>query len=137
MIGLQKRRKILGESSKVKNHNGGEKSSLKELFHKKLKDLQIILSKIVASLKDEGYRPMLEPFPKDEAGKIYADFAIHRIIDNQSKKMICYLKLTNKSLNIIRTFPQAKNPSEVFPFENFLKDENRDNFKEELKILLK
>jgi hypothetical protein len=135
-------RKILERSSEKKNHNGGEKISLKELKHKKMKEFQIKLSEIIASLKDDGYRPTLELYPKTKAGKVYADFAIYDLTDDNSKKLICLIKFTSKSLNVKRTFFQAKNPTEVFTSEDFLKSlslkgEVRNKFKDKIKTLLK
>jgi len=128
-----KRRKILEGSSKIKNHNGGKKTPQNELYHKKLKELQIILSNLMADLKNKGCHPSLELDPKNESGKIIADFAVDRL--ESKKERILLIKLYSKSLNVMTTFLKGKNPSEVRSFDDFLR--NLKDLKEKLEIFCK
>lgn len=138
-------RKILQESSEDKNHNGGKKIPLNLIYQQRMRDLQIGLSRTIDILKKDGCRPMLELYPKDKNGKEYADFAIHRLLDNKHKKTVCAIKLTPRSLNVERTFfleGNKKWKKDVFSFNEFLnslkeEDENKNRLKGELKILLR
>jgi hypothetical protein len=136
-------RKILQESSEDKNHNGGKKVSLNLIYQQRMRDLQIGLSRIVEILKKDGCRPMLELYPKDKNGKEYADFAIHRLLDNKHKKTVCSIKLISRSLTVERVFfLEGYRKKDFFPFDEFLnslkeEDENKNRLKGELKILLR
>jgi hypothetical protein len=127
-------RKVLGVSSKNKNHNGGEKPSLEKIRNSKMKKLRIRINKIVADFKGNGYPLVFPSRPKKGPFLIY-------LSGHDRSTIISQIDLTPKSLNIEITFYKAKYKAEVYPFDDFfksLKEETiyRDKLKKELINLL-